>query len=129
MCKKILIVDDEPDIVKVVAFRLEKEGYEVHIATDGEKALEVLEQDKPGVVLLDITLPRLNGYEVCARMKANKALKDIPVIFVTASLSTEEFKQRFLETGAQGYVFKPFEFGVLSQKIKDIMNKEKDYGG
>jgi DNA-binding response OmpR family regulator len=129
MCKKILIVDDEPDIVKVVAFRLEKEGYEVHIATDGEKALEVLEQDKPGVVLLDITLPRLNGYEVCARMKANKALKDIPVIFVTASLSTEEFKQRFLETGAQGYVFKPFEFGVLSQKIKDIMNKEKDHGG
>lgn len=128
MKKRVLIVDDEPDIVKVVAFRLNKEGYEVSIATDGEKALEALDKNKPDIVLLDITLPRLNGYEVCARMKASEVLKDIPVIFVTASLSTEEFEQRFLKTGAQGYVFKPFEFDVLSQKIKDIMNEEKHHG-
>ncbi len=128
MSQRVLIVDDEPDIVKVVAFRLRKEGYEVNIAIDGEQALAILDRDKPDVVLLDITLPRLSGYEVCARMKDSEALKNIPVIFVTASLPTEEFRQRFQEAKAQGYVFKPFEFDVLSAKIKDILNKESDHG-
>ena len=122
MSKKVLVVDDEPDILKVVIFRLKKEGYDVKTAINGEMALEMLAQDRPDIVLLDITLPLLNGYEVCKRIKADENLKDIPVMFLTASTASEGFKERAMGVGAQDYMFKPFDYELLLEKIKKLIN-------
>ncbi len=122
MPKKILAVDDEPDILKVIFFRLKGAGYDVKTAIDGDQALEMLAQEKPDLILLDITLPTLSGYEVCKRVKSDEKLKDIPVIFLTASTASEGFKERAEEAGAQGYMFKPFEFDVLLAEINRVIN-------
>jgi len=122
MTKRILVVDDEPDIIKVVTFRLKKEGYDIQIAVDGEQGLALAETTKPDLILLDITLPKVSGYEVCERIKKNEALKQIPIIFMTASLGAGHFKDMFPKTGAQGYVFKPFEFQNLLNEIRKFLN-------
>jgi len=122
MAKKILIVDDEPDIVKVVGFRLKKEGYAVEVAVDGQQGLDMAASIHPDLVLLDITLPKINGYEVCKRLKADEKLKDIPVVFMTASLSTGGFAENFPLTGAQGYVFKPFDYQNLLNEIQKFLS-------
>ena len=121
MAKKILIVDDEPDIVKVVSFRLQKEGYTVTAAVDGQQGLELAAAVCPDLILLDVTLPKVNGYEVCKRLKASEALKAIPVVFMTASLATGGFAENFPSTGAQGYVFKPFDYQHLLNEIQKFL--------
>jgi CheY-like chemotaxis protein len=122
MTKSILVVDDEPDIVKVVAFRLKKEGYDVHVAVDGAQGLALAETIKPDLILLDITLPKMSGYEVCERIKKNEGLKQIPIIFMTASLGEGHFAEMFPKTGAQGHVFKPFEFQSLLNEMHKFLN-------
>jgi CheY-like chemotaxis protein len=122
MAKRILVVDDEPDIVKVVVFRLKKEGYDLQIAIDGQQGLELAKTMKPDLILLDITLPKMNGYEVCERIKTDEALKHIPIIFMTASVSAGAFNERFSSTGAQGYVSKPFDFQHLLDEIHKFLN-------
>lgn len=121
MAKKILIVDDEPDIVKVVGFRLKKEGYLVEIAVDGQQGLEMALAVHPDLILLDVTLPKMNGYEVCKRLKSDEKLKEIPVVFMTASLATGGFAENFPSTGAQGYVFKPFDYQHLLNEIQKFL--------
>jgi len=121
MAKRILVVDDEPDIIKVVVFRLKNEGYDVQVATDGEQAVKLAWEMNPDLILLDITLPKMNGYEVCGKIKANGALKRVPVIFMTASLGTGHFNEMFPKTQAQGYVFKPFEFQDLLKEMKKFL--------
>ncbi len=122
MAKKILVVDDEPDILKVVIFRLQKEGYEVKTAIDGQMAIDMLSEERPDMVLLDITLPLLNGFEVCKRIKSDENLKDIPVMFLTASTASEGFKERAESVGSQGYMFKPFDYELLLEKVKKLIN-------
>ncbi len=119
--KRILVVDDEPDIVKVVSFRLRKEGYDVEVAVDGEQGLTMASSVHPDLILLDVTLPKMSGYEVCSRIKEDEALKQIPVIFMTASLGAGHFNDMFPKTGAQGYVFKPFEFQRLLSEIEKFL--------
>lgn len=122
MGKKILVIDDEPDIVKVVVFRLKNEGYDLEAAMDGQQGLERAKTMDPDIILLDITLPKMNGYEVCERLKAEEATRNIPVIFMTASVSAGPFHERFASTGAQGYVAKPFDFPQLLREIQRFIN-------
>ena len=79
--KKILVVDDEPDILSVIAFRLKKSGYEIVTAGDGKETLDLMQNWKPDLILLDIQLPVMDGYEVCRRIKADEELKHIPIVF------------------------------------------------
>jgi len=118
--KKILIVDDEPDILKVVIFRIKKAGYAVVSAEDGKSALDITQVEKPDLILLDIRLPILTGYEVCKKLKSNKAVKDIPVIFLSASTG-EDIDCKVVECGAQGYMRKPFEVEELLETIKKFI--------
>ena len=90
MAKKILIVDDEPDILKIVTYRLGKAGYEIIAAADGQKGLDLIKEQKPDLVLLDLRLPVLDGDEVCKQVKADDKLKDIPVILLTATSSVNK---------------------------------------
>ncbi|MDP8266877.1 MAG: response regulator [Candidatus Aceula meridiana] len=120
MVKKILVVDDEPDILKVIIFRLQKDGFEVKTASEGHQAMEIVRAEKFDLVLLDITLPGLNGYEICSQIKADENLKPIPVLFITASTPSEGFQERVEQVNANGYVFKPFDYDALLEKIKEF---------
>ena len=117
MAKKILVVDDEPDLLKVASFRLRKLGYEIIEATDGAKAMELIQEHRPHLILLDLRLPIMDGWEVCRRVKADDQLKNIPIIILTASagaLNSEITK----ELKAEDLLVKPFEPDVLLEKIK-----------
>jgi two-component system alkaline phosphatase synthesis response regulator PhoP len=104
---KILVVDDEAYIVEIVKFNLEKEGYEVVVAHDGLKALDMVRTEEPDLIILDIMLPRMDGLEVCRLVKQDQALKAIPIIMLTAK--GEEFDTILgLEMGADDYIKKPF---------------------
>lgn len=117
--KRILIVEDEPDILKVAIFRLRKAGYEVTIATDGQKGLEAVKRDKPALILLDKGLPVMNGSEVCKKLKADEELKKIPVIMFTATV--ENIEDYIKSVGADDFIVKPFEPQDLFSKIEKYM--------
>jgi two-component system alkaline phosphatase synthesis response regulator PhoP len=120
MHEKILIVDDEPDLLKIACFRLEKSGYQILSATDGQSALEMVDKERPDLVLLDLRLPLLNGPDVCLRMKKDQNLKHIPVILFTAS--TQNIAEITEACGAQGYITKPFAVDELLEKIKKLIS-------
>lgn len=117
--KKILAVDDEPNILMSIEFILEKEGYEVHIARDGEEALEVAERVRPFLILLDVNMPRKDGYEVCRILREHEALARTKVIMLTAKGQTLE-KKKGIEVGADAYVTKPFSAEDLLKKIRTM---------
>ena len=118
--KKILAVDDEPNILMSIKFILEMEGYEVHIARDGDEALEVAERVLPDLILLDINMPRKDGYEVCRILRERKDLSGSKVIMLTAKGQTLE-KKKGLEVGADDYVTKPFSAEDLLEKIRTMI--------
>ena len=118
--KKILAVDDEPNILMSIEFILEMEGYEVHIARDGDEALEVAERVRPDLILLDINMPRKDGYEVCRILRERKDLSGSKVIMLTAKGQTLE-KKKGLEVGADDYVTKPFSAADLLEKIRTMI--------
>ena len=118
--KKILIIDDDPGIIKVVEFRLVKMGYEVLIAVNGKEGLQRTMEINPDLVLLDFTMPFLNGDEVCKRIKAGEATKHIPVILMTGSEPQIREKQLH-EMGAQDFILKPFKFEELFEKIRKFI--------
>ena len=114
--KKILIVDDEPDIVETLKFLIESEGFESITAMDGEEALRKAKEENPDVMILDVMLPKINGYKVCRLLKFDNKYKHIPILMVTAR-SQEEDKVIGEETGADEYITKPFDINELLQKI------------
>ena len=136
MRKNILVVEDESDIIEVLRYYLEKENYRVHIARDGFQALEIGEKVVPNLVILDLMLPRLDGIEVCKRLKGDERLRDIPIIMLTAK-AEEADKIKGLETGADDYVTKPFSAKELMARVKahirrrdgSIPEKQFSYGG
>jgi len=115
--KKILVVDDEPDLLKVISARLSGSGYEVSTATTAEKALEFLAQNKPDLILLDLLLPKMQGDEACRIIKSDEKLKNIPVVLFTASVTDVAGKAR--EMQADAYITKPFE----TQELLDMVKK------
>ena len=118
--KKILVVDDEPELVKALDVRLKQEGFDVLTALDGEEGLNKARQEKPDLIILDVMLPKLDGYKVSRLLKFDKDYKHIPVIMLTAKIE-EEDKALGEETGADEYVTKPFEWEELLKKVKEYL--------
>lgn len=117
---KILIAEDERDIRDLVAFTLRFAGHEVFAASNGEEAVEMAPQVNPDLILMDVRMPRMTGYEACKVMKANPDLKDIPVVFLSAKGQENEIQQG-LDAGAEAYLLKPFAPDQLTVRIKDIL--------
>ena len=120
--KKILLVDDEPQLVEMVKMRLEANNYEVILASNGEQALEKARGEKPDLIILDIMLPKLDGYKVCRTLKFDDKYSNIPVIMFTAR-SQESEKSMGEEVGADAYIIKPFEPQMLLDKIKELLKE------
>lgn len=119
---KILIAEDERDIRDLVAFTLRFAGHEVSVATNGEEAVEMAAQVSPDLVIMDVRMPRMTGYEACKAMKADPQLKDIPVVFLTARGQESEIQQGF-EAGAEEYLLKPFAPDQLTTRVKAVLEK------
>jgi two-component system alkaline phosphatase synthesis response regulator PhoP len=117
---RILVVDDEIYIVHILDFSLGMEGYEVVTALDGEQALEKARAEKPDLIVLDIMMPKLDGYETCKRLKADAETQDIPVILLSAKGRNIDQKVGF-EVGADDYVTKPFSPRKLVERINAIL--------
>lgn len=127
MKEKILIVEDEKDIIKMLEYNFKKEGFRTLSACDGEDALDLAMREHPDIVLLDLMLPGIDGLEVCKSLKAEKKSRDIPIIILTAK-SQESDKVLGLELGADDYVTKPFSPRELLARVKAVLRrmKEKD---
>ena len=115
--KAVLVVDDTPNNIKLVGNILDNAGYSVKAATNGEQALSSLEKSLPDLILLDVMMPGMDGFETCRRLKANETTKDIPVIFLTAKNEVEDLTLGF-EVGAVDYVTKPFNSKELLARVK-----------
>ena len=120
--KKILLVDDEVDLVETVRFPLEMEGYHVLVSYNGEDALNQARKENPDLILLDLMLPKLDGYKVCRLLKFDERYKHIPIFMLTAK-TQEKDKVLGMETGADEYITKPFEMDDLMEKVKAYLNK------
>lgn len=113
----VLVVDDTPDNIRVLTGIIERLGYEVRPATSGAQALQAVEHDPPDLVLLDITMPEMDGYEVCRRFKLDEQLRDIPIIFLTA-LSDIADKVKAFGVGGIDYITKPFHLEEVQARVK-----------
>ncbi|MDD5567702.1 MAG: response regulator transcription factor [Candidatus Omnitrophica bacterium] len=127
MKETILIVEDEKDIVKMLEYNLKKEGFGTLSVGDGEDAIDIANRKKPGLVILDLMLPGMDGLEVCKKLKFERKTSDIPVIMLTAK-AQESDKIVGLELGADDYITKPFSLRELIARIKAVLRrvKEKD---
>jgi DNA-binding response OmpR family regulator len=123
MSHTILIVDDEPNIVISLEFLLEREGYRVLIARDGQEAIDAITRDKPAMVLLDVMLPQLSGYDVCQRIRQNPDWADVKVVMLTARGREVEIAKG-LALGADAYVTKPFSTRDLLQQIRSQLGSD-----
>jgi len=119
---KILVVDDEIYIVHILDFSLGMEGYEVVTALDGEQALEKVKNEKPDLIVLDIMMPKLDGYETCKMLKNEDATREIPVILLSAKGRNVDQKIGF-EVGADDYITKPFSPRKLVERINAILGQ------
>jgi CheY-like chemotaxis protein len=119
---RILIAEDEPDIRELVAFTLRFAGYEVTTTSNGEEAVQQASQIIPDLILMDVRMPKMTGYDACRVMKANPALKDIPVVFLSAKGQDSEI-QTGLDAGAEEYLLKPFAPDQLTQRVRAILAK------
>ena len=120
MARKILAVDDERHIARLVQINLQKEGYEVITASNGREALEKLAADKPDLVVMDVMMPELDGFEALQHMKADSATADIPVIMLTAKAQDADVFQGW-QSGADLYLTKPFNPSELITFVKRIL--------
>jgi len=120
--KTILIVEDEADLAMMLKMRLEANNYRAIIAVDGQQGLEMARKDKPDLIILDIMLPKLDGFKVCRILKFDQKYKNIPVVILTAR-TQEADKKMGKEVMADAYLGKPFEPEVLLSKIKELIKK------
>jgi len=128
MAKKILIVDDEPNIVTALEYLLQKNGYEVLLARDGDAALKQVEAHRPDLVLLDVMMSLKSGYEVCQRMRERPDLQHIKIIMLSAK-GREAEVSKGLSLGADSYVTKPFSNQELLARISALLGQAEKPGG
>lgn len=117
MTKKILIADDEPDMLQVISYRLKKQGYETILAVDGKEALEKIKQHKPDLIIVDYRMPILNGFELAEVVHNLEEVSSIPIIVLTASaeiMTPDELAKHYIND----HLTKPFEFAHLLQAVK-----------
>jgi two-component system, OmpR family, alkaline phosphatase synthesis response regulator PhoP len=122
--EKILVVDDEEDILELIRYNLAKEGYQVSCAASGEQALVRAREDNPAVIVLDLMLPGLDGLDVCRRLKGDAATAGIPIVMLTAKGEDADIVTG-LELGAEDYVTKPFSPRVLLARIRTVLRRRK----
>ena len=128
MPKDILIVDDEPSIVVPIQFLMEQQGYHVMIAENGEDALDLIYKYKPDLVLLDIMLPTIDGYEVCEIVRLNPSTRNIKIIFLTAKGREVEIAKG-MALGADAYIVKPFSNVELVAKVNELLRNTDEEAG
>ncbi len=121
---KVLIVDDDPTVHKLITKRLHAEQYEVQSVFDAPSAIEEIGQKHPDLVILDLMMPRISGIEVCQKIKSNPETKDILVLILSAKESQDD-RIKGLEIGADDYVSKPFHLSSLERKIEYMLSKRK----
>jgi two-component system, OmpR family, alkaline phosphatase synthesis response regulator PhoP len=122
---RILVVDDEPDVASLLTLMLKSHGYTVITAGDGQEALEKARNEDPDLILLDVMLPRLDGYKVARMLKFDEHYSHIPIIMLTAKVQ-ERDKQTGMEMGANDYMTKPFDTALLLDKVKEMLDKKKE---
>jgi DNA-binding response OmpR family regulator len=119
---KILVVDDDPYILMSLEFLMKKNGYDVMVARNGTEALELVNRQLPHLVLLDIMMPDVDGYEICRHIKSSATLKSIKVIFMSAKTKDADIKKGY-DLGASLYVTKPFSTRELIRQIKELLSE------
>jgi CheY-like chemotaxis protein len=117
----ILVVDDEPEIVKMVGRLLEGRGHRVTTARDGEEALEAIQRERPDLLLIDLNLPKLDGFEVTKRLRADPPTAKLPIVMMTAAFPTVADADRGMTVGADEYVVKPFLREVLLHNVERLL--------
>lgn len=120
--KKILIVEDEESLLKLESILLTSRGYDVCSVSNGKAALESLDKEKPDLVLLDVMLPEVDGFEVCRQIKANPLTRHIPVIMLTAKKSRDDMAHGE-QVGADWYITKPFKSAMVIETIQRFLNR------
>lgn len=120
MASKIIVIEDDPHILMLISQTLRREGYEVVTATDGSEGLRKVRETHPHLVVLDISLPGLDGYQVCHHLRSEHATSKLPVIMVTA-MSRPSDQRRGFETGADDYLSKPFVLSELITRIQSLL--------
>ncbi len=121
--KKILVVDDESHIVKMVESRLQANGYEVISAADGDEGLKLARSESPDLIILDLMLPKLDGYKICRMLKFDEKYRHIPVIMFSAR-AQETDRKLGMETGADAYIVKPFKSEEMLAKIRELLRED-----
>ncbi len=123
MARTILVVDDDEDVLRILRFSLERAGYAVQTASDGQQARDQIDRQRPDLIVLDLKMPRLNGYQLFAQLKSDEKTRSIPVLVVTAltqgsDLSDEDWARRM---GAEGFLTKPFDLDALGQRVNELV--------
>ncbi|MDU1003683.1 response regulator transcription factor [Clostridium butyricum] len=124
--EKILIVDDEEHIVELLDFNLKNSGYETFIATDGIEAVRIAKEEKPNLILLDLMIPGMDGFDVCKEIKKDKEMKNTSIIMLTAK-GEELDKILGLELGADDYITKPFSVRELLARVKAVLRRTASF--
>lgn len=120
MDKRILIVDDEPDLTRILTILFEAFGYQTQTATDGVQALSAARTDPPDLIVMDVMMPGLNGYEACAKLKKDPATARVPIIMLSAKAQQTD-RLMGIDAGADAYLSKPFENALLLQKVRELI--------
>ena len=123
MSKKVLIVDDEPNIVLSVEFLMQREGHEVVTASDGQEAIDLLDEVRPDLMILDVMMPRKNGFEVCEEVRAESEYSRMPILMLTAKGREAEMKKG-ISLGADAYITKPFSTHDLVAKVNELLSRD-----
>lgn len=124
---KVLVVDDEPHIVRLVSFTLKKHGYEVVEAVDGFAAIDLAEKEQPDLILMDVMMPVMNGYDTCRRLRENERTCEIPVVMLSAKSQKAEVEAG-MASGALDYITKPFTPKDLVAEVSRVIETEKGKG-
>jgi DNA-binding response OmpR family regulator len=114
--RRVLLVEDDPDIQSLVAQHLIAEGFDVHLASDGEEALRMVRELRPGVLCLDLNLPRISGYDVCEQIRTDPAINDISIL-ITSARNSLDVRVFSLEAGADAYLTKPYGMTQLTEEL------------
>lgn len=117
---RILVIDDDPVIIKLMQGVLTSNGYVVTLASEAPQGLEIAMKQCPDLIILDVMMPIINGYNICRLMKSEEAHKHIPIILLTSRV-TEEDRRIGKEVGADAYITKPFDTGVLLEKVRELL--------
>lgn len=125
MAKRVLLAEDEPNIVESLTFLLERAGFEVAVKTDGRRALDTVLEDTPDLLILDVMLPELSGYEVLRHLRADRRSESLPVLMLTAKGQRAD-RETALEYGADRFITKPFSNADVIAAVKELLNGSAD---